>query len=543
MNTSVSNPAAKISTRVLLAEGDKVSLTHIRDLQNRSGYEVIPTENGSRALELLAGYYPPELAVLSWTLPGLDGIEVCRRLRKFSNHLNNYLILLTPWSKQMERTTVLEGGADACLFKPVDVRELRLRLQIGTQTILERALRQSHSETELFLRCVPSILIGLDANGHITRWNLTAANTFGLEEIDAKGKQIGQCGIEWLHPEMEKEIQRWLSTAIEYRCDKLPYMHGEETRLLGLTVRSIPSDENQKAGFIVTGADVTHRLSLEAQLRQAQKLEAIGQLAAGIAHEINTPTQYVGDNTRFVKDAWESLASLLDQSRHLRRTAESGTIPQEELAKFDQLVEQADLEYLMKEIPHALDQATEGLQRVAKIVSGMKEFSHPGSEEKREIDLNKAIETTITVAKHEWKYCADVITKFDDNLPGVACLAGEFNQAILNLIINASHAIAGVSENGEKKKGTITISTRREADWVEISVADTGTGIPLEIQPRMFEPFFTTKDVGKGTGQGLALAHSVIVSRHQGKIWFETEMGKGTTFFMKLPIQATSALS
>jgi signal transduction histidine kinase len=320
-------------------------------------------------------------------------------------------------------------------------------------------------------------------------------------------------------------------------------MHGEETRLLGLTVRSIPSDENQKAGFIVTGADVTHRLSLEAQLRQAQKLEAIGQLAAGMAHEINTPTQYVGDNMRFLKDAWESLASLLDQSRHLRRAAEGGTIPQEDLAKFDQLVEQADLDYVMKEIPHALDQATEGLQRVAKIVSGMKEFSHPGSEEKREIDLNKAIETTITVAKHEWKYCADVITKFDDNLPGVACLAGEFNQAILNLIINASHAIAGALENGEKKKGTITISTRREADSVEISVADTGTGIPLEIQSRMFVPFFTTKEVGKGTGQGLALAHSVIVSRHQGKIWFETEMGKGTTFFMKLPIKAAPALS
>src|SRR5581483_6393185 len=176
------------------------------------------------------------------------------------------------------------------------------------------------------------------------------------------------------------------------------------------------------------------------------------------------------------------------------------------------------------------------------IISGMKEFSHPGSEEKHEIDLNKAIETTIAVTRHEWKYSADLVTRFDENLPRVACLAGEFNQAVLNLIINASHAIAGVAASEDKSKGTITISTRQDGEWVEIAVADTGTGIPLEIQPRMFEPFFTTKEVGKGTGQGLALAHSVIVNRHQGKIWFESEAGKGTTFFMKIPIKAKPAL-
>jgi signal transduction histidine kinase len=201
-------------------------------------------------------------------------------------------------------------------------------------------------------------------------------------------------------------------------------------------------------------------------------------------------------------------------------------------------MEQADTDYLLKEIPHAIDQSLEGLERVAKIVRAMKEFSHPGSEEKRAVDINKAIETTVTVARNEWKYVADVVTQLDSCLPLVPCLGGEFNQVILNLIINAAHAIAGVVGDGSKGKGKITISTRRDGPWVQIAIQDTGTGIPPEIQSRIFEPFFTTKPVGKGTGQGLALAHSAIVNRHQGRIWFESEPGQGTTFFIKLPVEA-----
>ena len=294
---------------------------------------------------------------------------------------------------------------------------------------------------------------------------------------------------------------------------------------------------------MITGVDITERKDLEDQLRQAQKLEAIGQLAAGIAHEINTPTQYVGDNIRFLKDSWAPIAGLLSLCQTAGQAGEDGAHSAEFQSKLSQLSEQADLEYLMKEIPNAIDQSLEGLQRVAKIVRAMKEFSHPGSEEKRAVDINKAIETTITVARNEWKYVADVTVHLDASLPLVPCLLGEFNQVILNLIINAAHAVAGVVGDGSQSKGKITITTTRDGDWAQIAIADSGAGIPEEIRPRIFEPFFTTKPVGKGTGQGLTLAHTVIVNRHQGQIWFESKMGQGTAFFVRLPLGTGTAVS
>ena len=171
----------------------------------------------------------------------------------------------------------------------------------------------------------------------------------------------------------------------------------------------------------------------------------------------------------------------------------------------------------------------------------MKEFSHPGSAEKAQADINKAIESTVTVARNEWKYVADVEMDFDPELPSVPCILGDFNQVILNMIVNAAHAIAGVIGDGSDGKGKIKISTRRDGDSADIRVSDTGTGIPKEAQSRVFDPFFTTKEVGKGTGQGLAIAHDVIVEKHGGSLTFETEEGKGTTFIVRLPFEASAS--
>jgi signal transduction histidine kinase len=211
------------------------------------------------------------------------------------------------------------------------------------------------------------------------------------------------------------------------------------------------------------------------------------------------------------------------------------------LSCFDDLVKECDLPYLEKELPNAIDQSLEGLRRIGRIVKAMKEFSHPGSNEKLPADINRAIETTITVARNEWKYVAEVVTDLDPSLPPVPCLQGEFNQVILNLLVNAAHAISAVVGDGAKNKGKITVTTRRVDDSAEITIHDSGTGIPKEIQARIFEPFFTTKPVGKGTGQGLSLAHSTIVKRHRGQIWFESAPGEGTTFFIRLPLHAEAA--
>jgi two-component system, NtrC family, sensor kinase len=281
------------------------------------------------------------------------------------------------------------------------------------------------------------------------------------------------------------------------------------------------------------------RQDFEIQLRQAQKLESIGQLAAGIAHEINTPTQYIGDNTRFLKESFQSLLGVLQHYQKLASAVKTPAALDAQLQALEDAIQAADLEYLLAEIPNAIEQSLEGIERVSKIVRAMKDFSHPNSTEKSLIDANHAIETTLMVARNEWKYVADLETSFDKSLPPLPCLPGEFNQVILNLVVNAAHAIGDVVK-GTENKGIIRISTACVGDSFEIRISDTGTGIPPAAQKRIFEPFFTTKEVGKGTGQGLAIARSVIVEKHDGSISFETEEGKGTTFIIRLPKNASN---
>jgi PAS domain S-box-containing protein len=274
---------------------------------------------------------------------------------------------------------------------------------------------------------------------------------------------------------------------------------------------------------------------IEAQLRQAQKLESVGQLAAGIAHEINTPIQYIGDNIHFIEESFADLAGLLQDYHKLAAAVQSNTVTPELLAAVESSMEKADVEYLSEEIPVAVQQSLQGVRHVSHIVNAMKEFSHPGSREKVALDLNHAIEMTVTVARSAWKYVAEVVTDFAPGLPAIRCLPGEFNQVILNLLINAADAIGDVVKQVEGSKGTIRLTTRLDGPWVEIRISDTGTGIPEEIRHRVFDPFFTTKEVGKGTGQGLAIARSVIVDKHGGTLAFESEIGHGTTFIIRLP--------
>ena len=285
---------------------------------------------------------------------------------------------------------------------------------------------------------------------------------------------------------------------------------------------------------------ITERKQAEAELAQARKLEAVGQLAAGIAHEINTPTQFVGDNITFLKDALEDMFKLQEKQGLLLEAAKTGAVSYEAIEAAEAAAKEADVEYLIEEIPKAIEQSLDGVDRISKIVRAMKEFSHPGATGITECNINAAIETTITVARNEWKYVAEMKTELDPSLPRVPCLVSEFNQVILNLIINAAQAIGDVVGDGKDGLGTITVGTAHHDNWAEIRVSDTGKGIPKEIRDRIFEPFFTTKQVGKGSGQGLAMAHNVIMNKHHGQLTFETEEGKGTTFIVKLPLHSES---
>lgn len=305
-----------------------------------------------------------------------------------------------------------------------------------------------------------------------------------------------------------------------------------------------PSEETGR--FVAIVRDISKRLeearekeALQSQLLHNQKLESVGQLAAGIAHEINTPTQYISSNIDFLDDSFKDLSALLEGYHRLLTAANDGTVSPRLLEEVEGLLEETDWEFLSQELPQALAQTKDGIHRVASIVQAMKEFSHPGSKEKVPLSLQDLINTTLIVCRNEWKYVADVETDFADNLPMVPCLSDEMGQVFLNLLVNSSHAIARqLGDNPDGKKGRISISVAQVGDQVEIRVLDTGCGIPAEILDKVFDPFFTTKEVGKGTGQGLAIARDVVANKHGGTLKVESEPGQGATFIISLPVAA-----
>jgi signal transduction histidine kinase len=272
----------------------------------------------------------------------------------------------------------------------------------------------------------------------------------------------------------------------------------------------------------------------EAQLDQLRHLSSIGELCAGIAHEINTPMQYIGDNIAFLGDSFSSFqrfgAAVTKLIGDLRGTAFA-----EAAAELEQLMEAEELEYLLGETTTAIRQTSEGIGRVVSIARAIKDFSHVTNADSAPADLNRAIETTLTVARNELKYVADVRTELGD-LPLVMCRLSEIHQVLLNLLVNAAHAVDDRIDRHKGERGEIHVRTRASADRVIIEIQDTGTGIPEEVRPRIFERFFTTKRQGRGTGQGLAIAKRIVEELHGGRLWFETELGRGTTFFVDLPI-------
>ncbi|MFN7992490.1 MAG: PAS domain S-box protein [Bryobacteraceae bacterium] len=351
----------------------------------------------------------------------------------------------------------------------------------------------------------------------------------GRELLDlSEGERIGNWAAFW-EGDHRKRAQRALDAALTGKIGRYQADFKTRTghrRFFDLVVSPITGDEGAVERLVCVFRDVTEQRQVESQAARAQKLESIGQLAAGIAHEINTPIQYIGDNGKFLEEAFKDLTKVIrlcDEAGH------SGGLSAKEA------VPDVDLDYLESEIPKAISQLLEGVEHVARIVRAMKEFSHPGSIDKVPVDVNRAIANTALVCKNEWKHVADLRMDFDRALPRVHCLAGEINQVMLNLIVNATHAISDVVKNSSDK-GLIGISTRRDGNWAEIRVSDTGTGIPEEIQAKIFDPFFTTKPMGKGTGQGLALAHTVIVQKHSGSITFESTPGVGTVFVVRLPL-------
>jgi len=413
-----------------------------------------------------------------------------------------------------------------------------LRSGIQEREKIKMYIDESHNDIEHLISAIPTILIGLSKNNEVLYWNAKTEEVLGIAAAQVLGLPLGQLGVDWDWDKVVDGISQSRIGNLSTRVDDVGFRRPDgEERYLGLTINPLNGDNDSILGVVIIGADIADRRRMEAQLEQSQKMEAIGQLAAGIAHEINTPTQFVGDNTRFFQDAFVDLVEIINTYKELIETARSSSLTDELIQKAEALIEELDFNYLLEEVPLAIQHTLKGVDRIAKIVHAMKIFAHPGMCEKELTPINKEIEKTLTITRNEWKYVAELITDFDPSLPPVPCFRAEVNQVILNMIVNAAHAIADVNKDNPSQKGTIRIRTQHEGNWAKIYISDTGAGIPEGIRGKIFDLFFTTKAAGKGSGQGLAISHSVIVEKHNGTIDLESQEGKGTTFIIGLPLE------
>jgi len=403
----------------------------------------------------------------------------------------------------------------------------------------EKDLRDSEERFRMILNTAYHSFVSTDAQGCVREWNAQAEQLFGWKKEEVIGQVFSRV---FVSKNFVVQIDSALRDYVQKKSGDF-FNRSMEVMLKNRQGREFPAEiiitpliRKEEITFNAFIEDISERKRDQAQLTHAQKMESIGQLAAGIGHEINSPLQYIGDNTRFLQHSWSKVLELLKEYQAVVGGLENGSPEEESLKRLYRMAEECDLEFLSQEIPLAIEQSLDGVHRVSKIVMAMKEFSHPGGQEKKSLDLNRAIQTTLDISRNAWKYMADVVTRFDPDLPPVPCFSDEFNQVILNLVVNAAQAMADKGKENENVKGTITITTRSDKGWVEILIEDDGGGIPEEIQTKIFDPFFTTKPVGVGTGQGLSIVHSIVTKQHQGTITFSSQVNRGTTFCVRLPI-------
>ena len=392
------------------------------------------------------------------------------------------------------------------------------------------------------MNAIPDAVIVTDCH-----YVIQDANHKALDFLNSDHRSlIGQDLLSFLHPN-HHENYSMLSASLDHKAVHTAIPKAAEIDLSLTDGRTVPTEvtlstfhHNDDIFILHYLHDISHRRDLEAEKlkmqqerAQAVKWEAIGQLAGGIAHEINTPSQYIGDNLAFLIDSFPQISTLLNAAKNMQVALDTHQSPAAALSAFHQAAQSYDLDFLLEEMPLALQQSRDGIAQIAHIVLAMKRFSHPSSNQKTDIDLHQALETTLTVSQSEWKDVATIHKVFDPKMCLIPAHASGLNQVFLNLIVNAAHAIKDHTPMGQ---GAITITTQKQDDAVIISLQDTGGGIPEEHQTHIFNPFFTTKDVGKGTGQGLAIAHDIIINKHQGSLHFESTQGQGTTFYITLPL-------
>ena len=436
-------------------------------------------------------------------------------------------------------------------------RQRKEAYELRTRVAVQDSLAVSEARLNRILDSAPSAFIVLDASGTITKVNSVTAAMFGYPDYDLVGMPMASLFPLSMRAEAEQRFAAFVTgpeTVLMTAGDDARGVRRDGSQFdIDVAVAAFPDGDNTSVVMIVTDVaernETTRRLreyaddlaaqhaeleATQSALVEAQKLEAIVFLNDTATTEIYTPIQYVGDNTRFVLSSLADLVDMFATMDELVDAVRDEGVCAKHIEKYETKATDIDLEFVMEEAPVAMEQALEGIDRVATIVRALKHFSHPGSTAGQPIDINQAIESTVTVARSEWKTVAEVTADLDPRLPAVVADGARLNQVFLNLIVNAAHAIGDVAVDGQL--GRISIATHLiDDDHVVIAIQDTGGGIPESVQQKIFDPFFTTKDVGKGTGQGLSIARNVV-DQHGGTLKFDTTIGEGTTFYITLPV-------
>ena len=525
------------TTQVLVIDDSTTVRMALRDILAGHGYAVHLAASGDEGFQVLARH-EVDVIILDLIMEGTNGDAVLTRLKADADLSWIPVILLTAVADRAELVRCLDLGADDFIVKPWDERELlgRIRTMARLKCALDE-VTQSRSDLHALLDAPVQASVLVDRAGKVLAANEVAARLFDIDRDSLAG-----CNAIAL-----AEQRDWSDWASHLRhvllaAEPAEFEEVRDDLAFRTCMHPVFDPHGEPNGATIATWDITAQRELQIKLTHASKLESIGQLAAGIAHEVNTPTQYVGNNVTFLQEAFEDITRLLGHYAELANAHRAIPEPDPRFEPILEHIEQCrdaiDIDYLLESSPEAFSQTLEGIARITKIVKSMKEFSHPGTDDKAPTCLGEAIESTVTVCANEWKYVADVVTEFGADLDEVPLFRSEFNQVILNIVTNAAHAIAEVQPSGDASKGTIRISTRRCGASAEIRIADSGPGIPEEIASRIFDPFFTTKEVGKGTGQGLAIAYSIIVDKHGGEINVGRSEFGGAEFVIRLPLDA-----
>ncbi len=430
------------------------------------------------------------------------------------------------------------------IFGFFQYRTRRLRQKLAAERKVQEILRRARdlaefrrAEIEKLVAAISSLLIAVDSDGKIFQWNETAVKFFSIDETGCIGQPLVEVLKEYINPgKLAEIIEKGLvgGEGKPYSDLEIPIdLKDKGPRLLLSIINPIMDSDGKKLGFLLLAEDITHRKEEERRRNLSQRLESLGQMAGNIAHEIKTPLQFIGNNGQFLCESFRDISKFYEAVFECLPEIERSDKKQV-AEKIRQTIECCDIEYHLREIPKACDQVVDGVAAVSNVIRSMKEYSHPGRGGMEKADVNKLLHSTVVIVQNEIKKVLDIETEFCPGLPQILCYQGELNHVFMNLLGNAVDAIQEKGCQGEP--GLIKIATALEGSEIIITIADNGCGIPDSIKDNVFNPFFTTKEVGKGTGQGLSMAHNII-EKHKGKIYFKSRAGEGTSFYVHLPIQ------